>query len=101
MDIPSPANTPVPEVIYRIQAGNSLELIRDRKTDDLGKLWEWLLRYQDREGVKEILIVRHEIQIADTPLAMVKAIALGEKTLMLALRRENEESPWTEIAPLR
>jgi hypothetical protein len=95
------ATATIPEAVYQIQAGNAIDTIRDAKTTDLEKLWERIIRYQDRPAVTQILAVRYEVAAAPSPDPRVQNVVLGEKTLMLALYRENEDSPWTEITPPR
>lgn len=81
-----------PETVYRIQAGNPREVIRDTATDNLGKLSERLARYQGRDGITEILVLRHDAKVTEAG-----ALKLGRPIPMLAIHRENEASPWTDI----
>ena len=53
------ATATIPEAVYQIQAGNAIDTIRDAKTTDLEKLWERIIRYQDRPAVTQILAVRY------------------------------------------
>ena len=91
----------LPPSVYDLKAGNPNELIRHRQTDDLSKLWEWLNRYQEREGVTEILVTHMEpSSVKEIPVAPGIAIAkieFGAPIVMLALQRKNQESPWTEV----
>jgi hypothetical protein len=92
------ASVSLPPTFYRLQAGNPAELIRDTGTDDLGKLWERLMRYQVREGVTEILVTRHAVT-AIGPQGM----HLGPPTPMIAMHRatDSQESPWEDIVLVR
>jgi hypothetical protein len=90
---------------YDLKAGNPGELVRHRQTDDLNELWEWLNRYKEREGVTDIVITSLEptgvqkVEVA--PGIAIAKIEFGAPTIMLALQRKDEASPWNELTPGR
>lgn len=89
---------PLPESIYRLQCGTLNAPARDRKADNPDKLWAMLVKYQGREGITEILVTRYEPTVVETPNANGEvAVSIGSPTAMLALHRESEESPWTDL----
>jgi hypothetical protein len=87
-----------PESIYFLTAGNGSEVIRERKTESTEKLMEWILRYKTRAGITNMVIARRDVaQEHASPDPRITILAMGDAVPMLALTRENEESPWTEI----
>ena len=88
----------LPPSVYEIKVGNPSELLRRNQTESLDKLWEWITRYRTREGVTEILVTRQEPEVVGQK-GPISIVALGAPTVMLALQRQSEDSPWNELTP--